>query len=75
MAKNDLGKVTLQGFLEKKLGTEKAGRVLKHINDGADKGKKGKDLAEHAKEALAKEGHAPGSTESDVVYGLIFVFL
>jgi hypothetical protein len=56
----DSGQVTVERILAKRLGEEKAARVLKGINDTYQKGKRGEDLQAYFKDAVKKEGLDPG---------------
>lgn len=56
----DIGEVTVKEILEKRLGEEKAARVLNEINDAYQSGKSGEELREHLTSAVKKEGLDPG---------------
>jgi hypothetical protein len=59
----DVGQVTVNEILEKRLGEEKSARVLKEINDAYQKGKRGDDLREQFKDAIKKEGLDSGEVK------------
>lgn len=65
----DFGERTLKQALEKKLGTEKAAKVIKSLSEAHDQGKSGEELHKHYKAALAQEGHADKSGKDDISYG------
>lgn len=55
----DIGQVSVEEILEKQLGKEKTGKVLREINDAYQKGMRGDDLQEDFKAAVKKEGLDP----------------
>lgn len=65
----EFGERTLKQALEKKLGAEKAAKVIKSLSDAHAKGKSGEELHKHYKDALAKEGHTEKSGKDDISYG------
>lgn len=55
----DSNKITVKEILERRLGEEKAARVLDGINFAYQKGKRGEGLEEHYKSVLRDEGLDP----------------
>lgn len=62
----DIGNLTVKEQLEKKMGAEKAGRVLKKLNDAHANGE---DLHKTFKDAVESEGHDVKQESSDILYG------
>jgi len=69
----DIGSVNVKDLLEKKLGADAADRVIGQVNDGYQKGKRGKDLQKHYQDAMTQEGHDVTKDPGDILYGFIFV--
>ena len=69
----DIGNVTVKDLLKKKIGPEAANRVVKEVNEGHKKGKRGKDLQKHYQDAMKKEGHDIPADPGDILYGFIFI--
>ncbi len=57
----DIGSVTIKDLLEKKMGEQKAAKVLKKVDHACSKGITGDELRDVFKEAIEKEGHEPES--------------